>query len=274
MDNIVDKEDCIDNKKRKSLIKVLPSAITITAFCFGLSAIRFALFNRWEPAVFCVFVSALLDAFDGRVARMLGQSSQLGAELDSLSDLVCFGVAPSIILFLRSMYLLEGIGWAICMFFTVCCALRLARFNATLLSPIASSPLEKKFFTGVPAPAGAMIALLPMTLVLKTSNISYINPSFIAICLLFAGIMMISTLRTFSSKMIVIDSNSAVFVLIGIAMCVICVITDVWLTLSVFSILYVVSIPFGVCSYKKKKQAELSTETMCLLDPFENEQSK
>lgn len=240
---------------KRSFIKFLPSTITITGFCFGLTSIRFALFQQWEYAVLCVFISALLDAFDGRVARAIGQSSQLGAELDSLSDLVCFGVAPAVVLFLRTMYLFGGLGWAVCMFFTVCCAIRLARFNAALLEDHDAEDWEKKFFTGVPAPAGAMIALLPLTLFFQTDKFMFLNPGFVAVCLMLAGVMMISTLRTFSSKMVQINNGSAVMGLIVIALCVICLITDVWLTLSLFTICYIIAIPFGVFDYGKRKKA-------------------
>lgn len=252
MDDIESKNEA---RGKRSFIKFLPSTITITGFCFGLTSIRFALFQQWEYAVLCVFISALLDAFDGRVARAIGQSSQLGAELDSLSDLVCFGVAPAIVLFLRTMYLFGGLGWAVCMFFTVCCAIRLARFNAALLEDHSVEDWEKKFFTGVPAPAGAMIALLPLTLFFQTDKFMFLNPGFVAVCLMLAGVMMISTLRTFSSKMVQINSGSAVMGLIAIALCVICLITDVWLTLSLFTICYIIAIPFGVFDYDKRKKA-------------------
>ncbi|MDR2067491.1 MAG: CDP-alcohol phosphatidyltransferase family protein, partial [Holosporaceae bacterium] len=106
-------------RKSATLAKFLPSTITISALCFGLTSIRLALFYSWELAVLCIFVAALLDALDGKIARLLGQSSQFGAELDSLSDLVCFGVAPSIILFLKSVHMLGSAGWGACMFFSV-----------------------------------------------------------------------------------------------------------------------------------------------------------
>ena len=240
--------------KKHNLMKFLPSTITIVGFCCGLTSIRFALFQQWEFAVLSILVAALLDAFDGRVARAIGHSSQLGAELDSLSDLVCFGVAPSIVLFLRTMYLFEGLGWAMCMFFTVCCALRLARFNASQLDESAHDEVEKKYFTGVPAPAGAMIALLPLILFFKTERLLFLSPGFVTCMLLLAGGLMISTMRTFSTKMMKIDNSSAVITLIAIALCVICVITDVWLTLSFFTIGYVLAIPCSGFQYRKQKE--------------------
>lgn len=246
----LEKEKSSD-KEKGTLTKFLPSAITITGFCFGLTAIRFALFQRWEYAVLCIFAAALLDAFDGRVARAIGQSSALGAELDSLSDLVCFGVAPSVVLFLRSMYLFEDVGWAVCMFFTVCCAIRLARFNAAIWCGVQQDDVEKRFFTGVPAPAGAMIALLPMTMFFETSKMMFLKPGFITICLIGSGVLMLSTIRTFSTKMVQIDSGSIVKGLLAITLCVICLITNVWLSLSLFTIAYTVAIPLGVFEYHR-----------------------
>lgn len=238
-------------KEKGTLTKFLPSAITITGFCFGLTAIRFALFQRWEYAVMCIFAAALLDAFDGRVARAIGQSSALGAELDSLSDLVCFGVAPSVVLFLRSMYLFEDVGWAVCMFFTACCAIRLARFNAAIWCGAPQDDFEKRFFTGVPAPAGAMIALLPMTMFFETSKVMFLKPGFVTICLIGSGVLMLSTIRTFSTKMVQIDSNSVIKGLLAITLCVICLITNVWLSLSLFTIAYTIAIPLGVFEYHR-----------------------
>ena len=261
MDNGINSEENSINKnlKKHNLMKILPSTITIIGFCCGLTSIRFALFQQWEFAVLSIFIAALLDAFDGRVARAIGHSSQLGAELDSLSDLVCFGVAPSIVLFLRTMYLFEGLGWALCMFFTVCCALRLARFNAAQLDDTTHDEIEKKYFTGVPAPAGAMIALLPLTLFFKTERLIFLMPGFVSCMLLLAGGLMVSTWRTFSTKMMKIDNNSAVIALIAIALCVICVITDVWLTLSFFTICYMFAIPCSGLKYNKQKDEILNT---------------
>lgn len=261
LDNKKVEEKCSE-KEKGTLAKFIPSAITIAGFCFGLTAIRFALFQRWEYAVMCVFVAALLDAFDGRVARAIGHSSALGAELDSLSDLVCFGVAPAVILFLRSVYLFEDAGWAVCMFFTACCAIRLARFNATLWCGAPQNDIEKRFFTGVPAPAGAMIALLPMTMFFETSKVMFLKPGFITICLIGSGVLMLSTIRTFSTKMMQIDNGSVVKGLIAITLCIICLITDVWLTLSLFTIAYTAAIPMGVFEYHryyKRRDSENST---------------
>lgn len=245
----VDKEKA---KKNVSLTKILPSTITISAFCFGLTSIRCALFHKWEDAVFCIVVSALLDAFDGRVARILGQSSQFGAELDSLSDLVCFGVAPSMLLFLKTMYFMDGFGWGICMFFSVCCALRLARFNAMIDVPKAD--WMKKYFEGIPAPAGAILALFPMILFFATGCDAFLHSTFVSFCLLFSGVLMISTVKNFSSKTIKIKNGFASPELLIISLIIICLITALWKTLSILIFIYIFMIPYGVYYYGKEEK--------------------
>jgi CDP-diacylglycerol--serine O-phosphatidyltransferase len=256
-------------KKSPVFVRFLPGMVTISALCVGLTSIRFALFQKPEMAVLCIFVSALLDALDGKVARLFGQSSQFGAQLDSLSDLVCFGVAPAIILFMKSVYLLENAGWGICMFFTVCCALRLARFNSELLSDDTKPVWEKKYFKGVPAPAGAILALFPMILFFFTNNSIFLAPKFTAFCLLGSGILMISSVRTFSSKMAEVNNNksSQIAIVAATALFVICLVTDVWLTLASAVTMYLISIPYGACVYCRKKKSE--EEALLLEAPLE-----
>ncbi|MDR0632472.1 MAG: CDP-diacylglycerol--serine O-phosphatidyltransferase [Holosporaceae bacterium] len=249
-------------KKRASLVRFLPSTITILALCVGLTSIRFALFHRWELATLCIFVSAVLDALDGRVARLLGYSSPLGAQLDSLSDLICFGVAPAVILFLKSIYLMENVGWGVCMFFTVCCALRLARFNVDMQQDEQKQDWEKKYFKGVPAPAGAILAISPMIIFFQTGSYAFLNPGFVSWCLLMSGVLMISSIRTFSSKMIEVSNSSAPVALLAISFFIISVITEVWLTLSILIVLYLLSIPYGIYRYTQIKNDQISNETV------------
>ena len=135
--------------------------VTIAGLCCGLSAMRFAIDGRFETAVTLLVASAVIDGMDGRIARLLNSTSTFGAHLDSLSDFVCFGVSPAIVLYMWKLYTLRGIGWAMVLFFAVCCVLRLARFNTNLDDELVE-PWQKKFFTGVPAPAGAMLALMPL----------------------------------------------------------------------------------------------------------------
>ena len=152
--------------QKLSFAHLLPNMATVIALCIGLSSIRFALLARYDYAIIAIIVAAFFDAMDGRLARLLGAASDFGAELDSLSDFISFGVAPAVVLYILTMNAWAGLGWTISLFFVVCCGLRLARFNTTLrASSIKEDPVwAKKFFIGVPAPAGAMIALFPLIL--------------------------------------------------------------------------------------------------------------
>ncbi|HXP13304.1 MAG TPA: phosphatidylcholine/phosphatidylserine synthase, partial [Stellaceae bacterium] len=136
-----------------SVNRLIPNILTLLALCAGMTAIRLALLNRFEPAAVAIILAGVLDGIDGRIARLLKGTSTFGAELDSLSDFVSFGVAPATLLYVWTMDGLHGIGWALALLFTVCCALRLARFNTQLGSDLPS--YATNFFTGVPAPAGA-----------------------------------------------------------------------------------------------------------------------
>ncbi len=237
--------------KTSTLAKFLPNAVTITAMCFGLSSIRFAQCNEWEYAVLCILVSALLDMFDGKIARFLDQSTAFGVELDSLSDMVCFGVAPSVVLYLASMQQLGRIGWGICIFYTVCCALRLARFNVVHSCSEELSELDRKYFTGIPAPAGALMALFPLILFFETDNFVIVQPFYAAFFLVFSGCLMISTIKTFSSKIVEINNTNSWIALTIITVMIVCLTTRLWLSLSLLIVAYMLLIPCGVYEYSK-----------------------
>ena len=145
----------------QSLNRLIPNMLTVMALCAGLTSIRYTLDQRWELAAIAIVVAAVLDGLDGRIARLLDGASKFGAELDSLSDFISFGVAPALLLYYWCMRGVGGIGWVLTMLLAVCCALRLARFN-TKLDNTDLPAWTSRFFTGVPAPAGAGLALLPI----------------------------------------------------------------------------------------------------------------
>ena len=257
---VLDNTDKGIKRKQINVTKFLPNAITITAMCFGLSSIRFALYNEWEYAVLCVLASALLDMFDGKVARILDQSSPFGLQLDSLSDLICFGVAPSVILYLISMSYVGKVGWGVCMFLTVCCALRLARFNVAHGGDPETTELDRRYFTGVPAPMGAIIALFPMILFFETESYKFLEPCCIGTFLLLSGSLMVCTLRTFSSKMIEINNGNTHMALIVMAFVIICLVTRLWMSLSVLIFTYILLIPYGAYEYSKQLSEKTSSK--------------
>lgn len=249
-------------KKRISSIfsinKIVPCAITLSALCFGLTAVRFGMLQQLDAAILCILCAAFFDALDGRAARYLGSSSQFGAELDSLSDLVDFGVAPGLLIYMVALQPIGKIGWLSSLYFIICCALRLARFNVGQISEAHSSdedktPAELKvFFCGVPAPAGAIICVLPIVCYLQFGLNFCLNPILCVLFQLIAGTLMISKMHTFSSKMIKFDQNHFLTTLIGILLIVMLLIIETWMTLFALTMLYIILIPYGEAEYKKR----------------------
>lgn len=244
-----------------SIKSMLPNLATVMAMCVGLSAIRFALVGRYGMAAGAIFLAGVLDAMDGRLARLLGAASEFGAELDSLSDFVSFGVAPGVVLYILCLNTWQGFGWAPCLFFAVCMGLRLARFNISSRNP--NRPLwSSQFFTGVPAPAGAMLALFPLTLHLATDYPLFIHPGFCFISLAGAGTLMVSRLPTFSFKSASIPRPFILPLLLLVSLAVVSLFSEPWMTLSVITALYIGILPLGPRFFRKKmKQSQPLTET-------------
>lgn len=236
--------------KDSRLTRLIPNAVTITALCTGLSAIRFALSERWELAVSLIIIAAILDAMDGRIARFLRADSPFGAELDSLSDFISFGVAPAVVLYLYSLHSWKGVGWATTLFFSTCMALRLARFNARMTSP--QPEWTKQFSTGVPAPAGAFLGLLPLIFTFAFEvDLSPIPLPF-AISLWMSGLLMISRLPTYVFKNIRIPHTFIRPLLMMVAILMAAFVSAPWWTLSIGITLYLFSIPISSLSYRSK----------------------
>lgn len=242
-----------------SLSRVIPSVITLAALCIGLTSIRYGLIQRLDLAVICILFSAILDALDGRIARLLGCPSQFGAELDSLSDLVCFGVSPAVLMYVVALNSGGALGWAVCLYFAVCCGLRLARFNVMQIRD-SHAPRENKtphelkvFFTGIPAPAGAIIGILPVILFLQTEISFFISPIVCGLCLLISGSLMVSRIHTFSSKMIKFKSKYAPFALLILSTIVIFLIVEPWMSVLILTFGYVILIPFGEICFKRTR---------------------
>ena len=186
--------------KGLSFNKLIPNILTMLALCAGLTAIRFGLHGKWESAVVSILLAGVFDGLDGRIARLLHGTSKFGAELDSLSDFISFGVAPSIMLYLWTMQGAGGLGWALVLLFSVCCALRLARFN-TMLGEPDPPPFAYNFFTGVPAPAGAGLVLLPMMASFQFDSPGFFaSPVVNAIFLIGISFLMVSRIPTYSGK--------------------------------------------------------------------------
>jgi CDP-diacylglycerol--serine O-phosphatidyltransferase len=237
------------------ITRLLPNMLTLMSLCSGLTGIRFALHEKWEQAVLAIVIAAVFDVLDGRVARMLNIASKFGAELDSLSDAISFGVAPGFIMYQWSLKDAGGIGWIAVLVFAVCCALRLARFN-TMLEDHDLPAWSKRYFTGVPAPAGGMLALWPLTLVLQYDNAALLPPLVYAFWIMIIGGLMVSRMPTFALKgWRVAPSWVAPIFVIAVAV-VAGLVTNTWLTLSSLGILYGFSLPFGWLSHYARAKKE------------------
>lgn len=240
--------------KPPHLARIIPNAITVTGLCTGLSAIRFALLERWELAVSLVLIAAILDAMDGRIARLLRVDSHFGAELDSLSDFISFGVAPAVVLYLYSLHLWKGTGWAFALFFSTCMALRLARFNTSIDAPMPE--WTKRYSVGVPAPAGAVLGLLPLMVSFALEEKFQDMPALFATSLLLSGLLMISRIPTYVVKNVRVPHHFVRPLLMAVALFMAALFSIPWWTLSVGTLMYLLSIPVSLTSYQKKKTGE------------------
>lgn len=246
------------NEKLKALPynKMAPNLVTLLALCAGLSSIRFSFAENWEKAVFFIFIAAILDGLDGRVARMLNGSTKFGAELDSLSDFLSFGVAPSILLFQWTMYdvQIRGLGWFLCVLFCMASALRLARFN-TMLDGDEQEKIWDYYFSGIPAPAAAMCVLLPVMLTFIFPEYEVLrHPIFAGLMLLTVAIFMVSKIPTLSLKKLKIPSYLVLPVMIFVVLFASFIITKPWVTLCALDILYLATIPFTIKSFLRKRK--------------------
>ncbi|MDT8276023.1 MAG: phosphatidylcholine/phosphatidylserine synthase [Roseomonas mucosa] len=258
-----------------SFNRLLPNILTMIGLCVGLNAIRLAFEGRWPAAVALIVVAAFIDGIDGRLARLLKATSRFGAEFDSLSDFVCFGVAPGLILYLWSLDGARGVGFIPCVLFAVCMALRLARFNAAIdIGPVVTAKgvmppppkpaYAQSFFTGVPAPAGAGLALFPVFASLSfqewgmTGMAAFLrHPLFVALVLVLVAGLLVSTLPTWSFKNFKIPREAVLPLLLGAAAYAALLVTEPWAAIAAAGLIYVSLLPFSIRSYQRlKREAE------------------
>lgn len=239
--------------RRQGMNSLIPNALTVLALCSGLMTIRFGLLARWDLAVVALVLAAVFDTLDGRIARLLGGTSKFGAELDSLSDFVSFGVAPAVVVYLWSLQQFGGIGWAIVLLFAVCCALRLARFN-TMLGDPNPPPWAGHYFTGVPAPAGAGLAILPMIITLEFGNGLFDRPLINAIALIVVALLMVSRIPTFSAKRIHIPPSLWLPTLLFVCLFAAALASAPWATLISCGVVYLGSIPVAIWTQSRARR--------------------
>lgn len=223
------------DRRSLPLVALLPNLVTLLGLCAGLTAIRYALVDRWDIAATLVVLAAVMDGMDGLLARKLNAQSPFGAELDSLSDFVCFGVVPGIVIYRFALDGLPGLGWLMVLVFILCCCLRLARFNVNRDAP---PPPGRAHFVGVPAPAGAMLGLFPLFAALAFDWPVADLPWLVAPWMGFVGLLMISRLPTLSPKGIRIARRHAPLVFVGVAVFAGLLVMRPWVVLAVSNLAY------------------------------------
>lgn len=241
-------EDADQRPHGLTLRAVLPNAITAAALCSGLTGIRFAINGDWQMALFAIILAGMLDGIDGRIARLLKAQSRFGAELDSLADSLSFGMAPALVLFLWSLQDLPRFGWFASLAFAICCALRLARFNARI--DLEEQPHKSVgFLTGVPAPVGAGLAFLPMYLWIATGEGLFREPLVVAVWVAAIAVLMISNLATLSWSSIRPRRSIRLEAIALAGMVFAALLTEPWWTLIGLSLVYLALMPYGIARY-------------------------
>jgi len=236
-----------------SLNRMIPNILTLLALCAGMTAIRQGIAENYKSAVVAIIVAGILDGIDGRIARLLKGTSEFGAELDSLSDFVSFGVAPALLMYVWTLHSLLSVGWVVALLFAVCCALRLARFNTQLGAEL--PPYAYNFFTGAPAPAGAGLAIIPMLLQFEFGWDGFRSPLLGAAVLAVVAALMVSRVPTFSLKQLHIPREWVLPVLLGIGALAALATTEPWATLLVIGFVYIGSIPLSIKAFLKLRLA-------------------
>ncbi|ATG36858.1 MULTISPECIES: phosphatidylcholine/phosphatidylserine synthase [Phaeobacter] len=242
-------------EKRKSeyaLIQLLPNMMTIAAICAGLSAIRFGVQGNYTLAVQLILAAAILDGFDGRLARILRSDSKMGAELDSLADFLNFGVASPLVIYYWALQDMRGLGWLAVLVFSVCCVVRLARFNVSTKSE-QKVTAKSVYFEGVPSPAGALLAMLPMFISFAFADAPVIPDILICLHMGVIGLLMISHVPTWSLKAVKISRENVKYFLVGFAFAGAAVLIYAWITLVILCLGYAAMVAWGLV---KKKTPE------------------
>ena len=247
----------VSSKKTRYL---LPNILTLAGVCLGISSIKFSIDGNFSLAVVLILLAAILDALDGRIARLIKGTSEFGKELDSLTDFVSFGIAPVFILYFWELQDYGKLGWAITLIYSVCCVLRLARFNLTKIDEMES--WKNNFFEGIPSPAGGLLILMPLIYELTDLNLGLEIKKITPFLTVVIAILLVSKVPTLSLKKISISPKTTVFLLLGIGIVFIALLFYTLETLLIFGIGYLISIPVSIMIYssQRKKNIDKTTE--------------
>ena len=249
-----------ENKKFKIVTSkktryLLPNILTLGGVCLGISSIKFSIDSYYSLAVTLILFAAILDALDGRIARLIKGTSEFGKELDSLTDFVSFGIAPVFILYFWELNNYGKLGWTIALIYSVCCVLRLARFNLTKNEN--EQEWKNNFFEGVPSPAGGILILIPLIYELTSFNFNFDIKSLTPYFTVFVALLLVSKIPTLSFKKITISPKTTIFLLLAIGMIFIALLFYTFETLLFFSVLYLVSIPASILIYRSQQKKNL-----------------
>ena len=236
----------VSNKKTRT---ILPNMFTLVGVCIGLTSIKFAFDERFGLAIICIIVAGLIDGLDGRIARLIKGTSQVGKELDSLTDVISFGVAPAFIMYFWQLKSLGRVGWLICLIYVICVALRLARFN---VNSDTQASWKDNFFEGVPSPAGGILVLMP--LIYSKSELQIINLNysyFVPALFILISILLISKLPTYSFKKIAVPRRLTIFLLFAVVLFFGMLLIYTHNVIVISSLLYLTLIPFSIYHFHK-----------------------
>ena len=240
---------------KKTARVILPNMLTLIGVCIGLTSIRFALDGRFEFAIVAIILAAIIDGLDGRIARLIKGTSKVGKELDSLTDMISFGVAPAFIMYFWKLNTLGRFGWLVCLIYVICVALRLARFN---VNSGQEPSWRDNFFEGVPSPAGGILVLTP--LIFSMTNFEFITINYdivVPIFFIVTSLLLISKFPSYSFKKIVIQRKTTIFLLFGIVLFFGLLLIYPFNVIAISAIVYLAMLPISFFHYQKlKKQNE------------------
>ena len=242
----------VSSKKTRYL---LPNILTLAGVCLGISSIKFSIDGNFNLAVTLILFAAILDALDGRIARLIKGTSEFGKELDSLTDFVSFGIAPVFILYFWELSNYGKLGWAISLIYSVCCVLRLARFNLTKIEE--AQDWKNNFFEGIPSPAGGILILMPLIFELTNLDIGVDIKKFTPYFTIIIAILLVSKIPTPALKKISISPKATVFLLLGIGVVFIALLFYRFETLLVFGLVYLFTIPISIIIYTNRSKKKL-----------------
>ena len=252
----------MEDKKKFKLVStkktryLLPNILTLAGVCLGISSIKFSIDGNYSLAVTLILLAAILDALDGRIARLIKGTSEFGKELDSLTDFVSFGIAPVFTLYFWELNTYGKLGWAITLIYSVCCVLRLARFNLTKIQE--TEEWKNNFFEGVPSPAGGLLILMPLIYELTNLNLGFNVKNLTPYLTVIVAILLVSKIPTLALKKISTSPKTTIFLLLTIGIVFIALLFYTLETLLIFGLFYLVSIPISMTLYNKQNKKNLN----------------